>query len=72
MNEQAFEEYLRELFKCDFSAGTEEFREALLRRCLEVLDRDGANWSDEEDLDDAQLDLISAAGYPDLPVVPEN
>ena len=60
MNEREFEQMLRRIMKVDFSVGSEKFRDALLARCLSVLDDD-----DEMrliDIDD--LDLIAAAGNP--------
>lgn len=54
----------------DSSAGTEEFREDLLRRCLAVLasggDREGgADLPEPADcrlLEDSELDMLAAAG----------
>lgn len=58
MNDQEFEQMLGRVMKQDFSAGTETFRETLLKRCLNVLDGD-----DEcSFIDDADLDLLAAAG----------
>ena len=58
MKDRDFERRLEELFSQDFSAGTETFRDALLDRCLEVLETD----KDGVVLDDDVLDLLSAAG----------
>ena len=61
MTDKEFEEYFADLIKrVDFSAGTEDFREDLLVRCLAVLGED-----DEEEgveLELSQLELLSAAG----------
>lgn len=65
MEEREFESLLRRLFKTDFSAGTEAFRDELLARCLEVLGADGpkaGNVIEFEELTDAELDLLAAAG----------
>lgn len=65
MDERNFEQKLERLLKQDFSAGTEEFRDSLLLRCVEELD------SSEHDHDerfhafeipDDDLELLSAAG----------
>jgi hypothetical protein len=53
-----FERTLERLMRQDFSAGTEEFRDALLQRCLEVLDEGEAGMP----LDDDALEQLSAAG----------
>lgn len=58
MNDREFEHMLERLVKQDFSAGTEAFRDALLDRCLDVLDAD----SDGVQLNDDDLDLLAAAG----------
>ena len=63
-----FEKYLTELFKkCDFSAGTEEFREELLGRCLAIIEEQEQQKFQENDeevraLDDSDLELLAAAG----------
>ena len=57
MSDQEFEQTLERLMKQDFSAGTDEFREALLERCLAELD-DGEG----KELDDSVLDMLAAAG----------
>ena len=46
------------------SAGTEAFRDALLARCLDVLDEDERS----DDLTDGDLDLLAAAGNPAGPM----
>ena len=58
MDAQELERLLERLMKQDFSVGTEAFRDALLERCLAVLD------SGEEVacLDDETLEMLSAAG----------
>lgn len=58
MNDQEFELVLERLMGQDLSAGTEDFRDALLARCLSVLcaDDEGAI------VDDDVLDLLAAAG----------
>ena len=53
------DERLERALAYDFSAGTEAFRDDLLRRCLEVLRTEGS-----VELDDEQLELLSAAGDP--------
>lgn len=58
MNDLEFERMLERLVKQDFSAGTEAFRDALLERCLSVLDAE----SDGTVIPDADLDLLAAAG----------
>ena len=58
MDGRIFEQTLERLMKLDFSVGTEEFRDDLLSRCLDVLGED-----DEcAVLDDDVLDLLAAAG----------
>ena len=58
MKENAFEQRLNGLFSQDLSVGTEGFRDALLKRCLAVLDDSGKM----VELDDETLELLSAAG----------
>lgn len=55
---QDFEQMLGQLAKQGLPAGSEMFRDTLLKRCLAVLD------ADEEGtcIDDADLDMIAAAG----------
>lgn len=65
MDDREFGQMLGRLFKQDFSAGTEAFRNALLNRCLGELD-------DITVLDDEELELLAAAGdayahFPDNP-----
>ncbi len=58
MNNQELDCMLERLMKQDFSAGTETFRDGLLKRCLMVLDE-----ADEGTvLDDADLEMLAAAG----------
>ena len=40
MDDRDFEQRLAQLMKQDFSVGTEEFRDALLDKCLAVLNAD--------------------------------
>ena len=48
---------VEQILKEDLSAGTDEFREALLQRCLAALgDDEGAPIADED------LDMLAAAG----------
>ncbi len=58
MNDQELDQMLSRLMKQDFSAGTDEFRDGLLKRCLTVLDANGKGAI----IDDADLDLPAAAG----------
>lgn len=58
MGDRKFEQLVERLMKLDFSIGTEAFRDALLQRCLAVLDADESG----KRLDDADLELLSAAG----------
>lgn len=58
MDEREFEQTLVQLMRRDASADSDAFRESLLERCLEVLDADGGC----SPVDDADLDLLSAAG----------
>ena len=58
MNDQEFEMTLKRLMTQNFAAGSEAFREALLARCLTVLDED----DEVVVLDDSDLDLVAAAG----------
>ena len=58
MGNREFEQMLERLMKQDFSAGTETFRDALLERCLAVLDADDEGIC----LDDSDLELLAAAG----------
>ena len=56
MNEHDLEQLLSQ----DLSAGTDEFRDALLARCLAVLNADSYG----HEIDDDALDLLAAAGDP--------
>ena len=62
MDDQEFEQMLGRLMKQDFSIGTEKFRDALLERCLVVLDDD----KEVAELDDSALELLAAAGDSDM------
>ena len=53
-----FDKMMEQLMKQDFSVGTEKFRDALLGRCLAVLDEDDEGIH----LDDSELDMLAAAG----------
>lgn len=55
MNEQE----VTRILQLDLSIGTEAFRDALLQRCLAVLDT-----KEVASLDDDELDLLAAAGNP--------
>ena len=58
MDEREFERIFESLVQQDPSVGTEAFRESLLERCLAVLEQG----DDCLPLDDADLDLLAAAG----------
>ena len=65
MDEREFDEMFGQLLKQDFSAGTEEFRSNLLKRCLSMLDSGGVSANGENDfseLTDSDLELLAAAG----------
>ena len=47
----------------DYSAGTEALRDALLGRCLEEIDK---RETQGVTIDDDELDLLAAAGSPEL------
>lgn len=71
MEEREFEQTLERLMKLDLSQGTDEFRDALLARCREVLaaqDEGAPNSIPAGEgitlLDDDQLDMLAAAGNP--------
>ena len=59
---------IEQLLKCDFSAGTDSFRDALLQQCLAVLDSSASCASQDNaadscvDISDADLELLAAAG----------
>ena len=61
------EKKLSRIMKTDLSKGTEEFRDALLRRCLFVLGAD-----DVVELADDELDMLAAAGDPSQFLRPDN
>ena len=58
MAESSFDQKLDQLMGQDLSVGTEAFREDLLNRCLAILGTDSSGI----ELDDDELDLLSAAG----------
>ena len=58
MDEREFESRVERLMQLDLSAGTEAFRDALLKRCLAVLCLDDS----VAVIDDAELDKLAAAG----------
>ena len=58
MAESSFDQKLDQLMGQDLSIGTEAFREDLLNRCLAILGTDSSGI----ELDDDELDLLSAAG----------
>lgn len=64
MDEQRLEHILEMHMKQDFSHGTDEFRDSLLARCLEVLSvRSDATREEEVDvIDEEDLELLAAAG----------
>ena len=62
MTDNGFEQMLARTLKQDASLGTEAFRDALLARCLVVLNAD----DEGTELTDEQLDMLSAAGDPSL------
>lgn len=66
MNEREFEQKITELMGQDFSEGTEEFRDKLLERCLAELETK----PDAVELDDEDLDMLSAAGVTGLFIAP--
>ena len=60
VDERELEQRLGQFMSRDFSAETGAFRDALLQRCLDVLDAG----SEGAEIDDADLDLLAAAGNP--------
>ena len=71
MDDRKFEQTVKRVFSNDCSTGTDGFRDALLKRCLSVLDledkgREPAPHIIEEDfgtpMDDEELDMLAAAG----------
>ena len=64
MDDQAFEDELRQLLRQDRPAKTQGFREDLLERCLNVLDEDiqASQQPPAEVLGDADLEFLAAAG----------
>ena len=53
-----YEKEVADLMRCDFSQGTEAFREGLLQRCLAILDDDHRSIP----LEDNELEFLAAAG----------
>lgn len=65
MDDREFDRLLMRVAQLDYSAGTEEFRDALLARCLKELDaaeRSGALDEGMSELTDSELEQLSAAG----------
>ena len=62
MDDREFEKELQRLMGQDFSAGTSAFREDLLNRCLSMLNADVDDNDEGVCLDDAELEMLSAAG----------
>ena len=60
MNDREIEKMLGTLLAQDLSSGTEAFRDALLERCLDVLNSD----SEVTVLSDDDLEMLAAAGDP--------
>ena len=60
VDDRQFEQMLTRLLRADVSAGTEAFRDALLARCLGALDAGPEGGAAE--LDDAELEMLAAAG----------
>lgn len=58
MNDREFEQKITELMGQDLSAGTDAFRDNLLERCLAELE----DKPDAVELDDEDLEMLSAAG----------
>ena len=67
MEDRDFEQMLEKLMGQGLPVGSETFRDALLERCLAELDADDEGLV----LDDAELDLLSAAGDPSVWFGPE-
>ena len=59
------EQDIRSILRQDLSKGTEKFRDALLARCLAVLDS-----GDGIELGDFELEMLAAAGEP-MPIEPD-
>ncbi|MBQ9057792.1 MAG: hypothetical protein IJ125_01250 [Atopobiaceae bacterium] len=65
MDAHEFEDKLQQLLEHDLAAGSEEFRDALLARCLALLDTADSSSSDVleyRELDDSELEMLAAAG----------
>lgn len=65
MDARELEKMLAHGLKQDYSEGTEEFRDALLARCLDELDTNVAGDHAEDfylELEDSELELLAAAG----------
>ena len=67
MDDQKFEQVLGRLLNQDLSVGTEEFRDALLERCLDQIDSNDNIIT----LKDTDLDQLAAAGER-IPVDPDS
>ena len=63
MDDRAFDQMLGRLMKQDFAAGTETFRDALLVRCIAVLNSGDGGMRVEDD----DLELLAAAGAAPTP-----
>ena len=63
------EQEIRRILGQDLSVGTEAFRDSLLKRCLSVLD---SSVEDGVELDDDELELLAAAGSPEVMFSPED
>ena len=65
MSDAELDAWARELFKCDFSTGTEKFREELLEKCLALLEEaDEVEPEEGRELADEEIELLAAAGDP--------
>ena len=71
MEDREFEQLLESTFSVDRSAGTEEFRDGLLKRCLSLLGSGDENSEQSahiiegdfcRELSDDELDMLAAAG----------
>ena len=57
MDDKELEQMLTKVLRHDYSAGTEEFRDSLLQRCLDELRTDG-----DSEIPDVDLEYLAAAG----------
>jgi len=62
VEEREFEQMLERMMQQDLSAGTQGFRDALLERCIATLHANDEGMP----LDDADLEMLAAAGVPEL------